>query len=79
MIFLLLETVLLTASGYQYGKLVGGDVAETGTGPGSYDIRKSVWHVNCCSPSFNGGGGWSIFNASMFETSGPFLDQQFVR
>ncbi|KAH0614096.1 uncharacterized protein H6S33_005982 [Morchella sextelata] len=48
---------------WQYGRLVGGDVAETGTGPGSYDIRKSVWHVNCCSPTFNQGGGWGIFNA----------------
>lgn len=25
---------------------MGGDVAEVGSGPGSYDIRKSVWHVN---------------------------------
>ena len=31
---------------YKFGKLVGGDVAETGSGPGSYDIRQSVWHVN---------------------------------
>jgi len=29
----------------------------------SYDIRKSVWHVNCCNPELNGGGGWGIFNA----------------
>lgn len=26
--------------------MIGGDAAETGAGPGSYDIRKSVWHVN---------------------------------
>ncbi|KAL9104943.1 MAG: hypothetical protein Q9163_000188 [Psora crenata] len=32
-------------------------------GIGSYDIRQSVWHVNCCSPNLNGGGGWGIFNA----------------
>lgn len=43
--------------------LTGGDAAENGNGPGSYDIRQSVWHVNCCSPSLNGGGGWGIFNA----------------
>jgi len=48
---------------YKYGKLVGGDLAETGSGPGSYDITKSVWHVNCCNPSIGGGGGWGIFNA----------------
>jgi high-affinity iron transporter len=43
--------------------LTGGDAAENGNGPGSYDIRQSVWHVNCCSPSLNGGGGWGVFNA----------------
>ncbi|KAK6540195.1 high-affinity iron permease [Orbilia ellipsospora] len=48
---------------YKYVKLVGGDVGETGVGAGSYDIRNSVWHVNCCSPEYNGGGGWGIFNA----------------
>lgn len=26
--------------------LVGGDAAEMGSGPGSYDIDRSVWHVN---------------------------------
>lgn len=26
--------------------LVGGDAAEMGTGAGSYDIDRSVWHVN---------------------------------
>lgn len=41
----------------------GGDAAETGSGAGSYDIRNSVWHVNCCNPEINGGGGWGIFNA----------------
>lgn len=30
----------------QWNKIIGGDAAETGVGPGSYDIRKSVWHVN---------------------------------
>lgn len=46
-----------------WNKATGGDAAENGSGPGSYDIRKSVWHVNCCNPEFNGGGGWGIFNA----------------
>lgn len=46
-------------------KLAGEGVVEAGSGPGSYDIRKSVWHVNCCSPSEggNGSGGWGIFNS----------------
>jgi len=48
---------------HAWGKIVGGDAAEVGSGPGSYDIRNSVWHVNCCNPQLNGGGGWGIFNA----------------
>ncbi|KAL2432755.1 High affinity iron permease ftrA [Exophiala dermatitidis] len=46
-----------------WNKATGGDAAENGSGPGSYDIRNSVWHVNCCNPELNGGGGWGIFNA----------------
>jgi high-affinity iron transporter len=42
-------------------KLAGEGTAEAGAGPGSYDIRKSVWHVNCCTP--DGDGGWGIFNS----------------
>ncbi|EOD51710.1 Iron permease FTR1 [Neofusicoccum parvum] len=48
---------------HHWSQLTGGDAAETGSGPGSYDIRKSVWHVNCCNPEINGGGGWGIFNS----------------
>lgn len=44
-------------------KLAGEGAVEAGSGPGSYDIRKSVWHVNCCSPDSNGDGGWGIFNS----------------
>ena len=29
-----------------WNKVVGGDASEVGSGPGSYDIRQSVWHVN---------------------------------
>ncbi|KAL0470184.1 iron permease FTR1/Fip1/EfeU [Neurospora intermedia] len=47
----------------QWAKAVGSDAVELGSGPGSYDIDKSVWHVDCCSPQVNGGGGWGIFNA----------------
>jgi high-affinity iron transporter len=42
-------------------KIAGEGVVEAGAGPGSYDIRQSVWHVNCCSP--DGDGGWGIFNS----------------
>ncbi|KAH9835996.1 plasma membrane iron permease [Teratosphaeria destructans] len=47
----------------QWSNITGGDAAETGSGAGSYNIKKSVWHVNCCNPLLNGGGGWGIFNA----------------
>ncbi|KAI0147750.1 plasma membrane iron permease [Xylariaceae sp. FL1272] len=47
----------------EWNRITGGDAAETGSGAGSYDITKSVWHVNCCNPELNGGGGWGIFNA----------------
>jgi len=48
---------------HAWNKIVGGDAAEVGSGPGSYDIRKSVWHVNGANAEINGGGGWGIFNA----------------
>lgn len=48
---------------YMWNVAIGGDAAETGVGPGSYDIRQSVWHVNCCSPEIDGGGWWGVFNS----------------
>jgi len=56
-----------------WNKIIGGDAAEVGSGPGSYDIRKSVWHVNCCNAEINGGGGWGIFNAILgWENSATY-------
>lgn len=46
---------------YAFSKKTGGDVAESGSGPGSYNIKQSVWHVNCCNPETD--NGWEIFNA----------------
>ncbi|WLF79358.1 high-affinity iron permease [Lodderomyces elongisporus] len=46
---------------HQYNVRTGGDAAENGNGPGTYDIAKSVWHVNCCNPLTD--NGWDIFNA----------------
>ncbi|KAG7662160.1 uncharacterized protein J8A68_004288 [[Candida] subhashii] len=46
---------------HQYNIATGGDAAENGAGPGTYDIAKSVWHVNCCNPLMD--HGWDIFNA----------------
>lgn len=46
---------------YKYNKQTGGDASENGSGPGTYDISKSVWHVNCCNPETD--NGWDVFNA----------------
>lgn len=48
---------------HQWNLIVGGDASEVGSGPGSYNIHESVWHVNCCNAELNGGGGWGIFDA----------------
>ncbi|OOF95078.1 hypothetical protein ASPCADRAFT_147146 [Aspergillus carbonarius ITEM 5010] len=56
-----------------WNKIIGGDASETGSGPGSYDIRQSVWHVNCCNPELGGGGGWGIFNALLGWTNSATL------
>ncbi|EDO14643.1 hypothetical protein Kpol_299p3 [Vanderwaltozyma polyspora DSM 70294] len=42
-------------------KCGGQDMSEVGNGPGSYDISKSVWHVNCCNGERD--GGWMILTA----------------
>merc|ERR1711939_979034 len=55
---------------YQFAKLVGADVAESGDGPGSYSVHGVVWHLNCCNPeNKTSGGGWSIFNAILGWTN----------
>ncbi|KAG9119229.1 high-affinity iron permease [Ceratobasidium sp. 392] len=43
---------------------VGGDVAEAGNGPGSYDVVGNIWHLDCCNPeSKHDAKGWAVFNA----------------
>ena len=46
---------------HMFAAKVGGDVSEAGSGPGSYDISQSVWHVNCCNPETD--NGWDVFYA----------------
>ncbi|OBA22449.1 plasma membrane iron permease [Metschnikowia bicuspidata var. bicuspidata NRRL YB-4993] len=46
---------------YVFNQLTGGDASENGSGPGTYNIKKSVWHVNCCNPELD--NGWDVFNA----------------
>lgn len=39
----------------------GQDMSEVGNGPGSYDISRSVWHVNCCNGERD--GFWMVLTA----------------
>lgn len=51
---------------YHFAKAVGGDVAETGDGPGSWYVANAVWHLTYGNPepsSPTTNGGWQIFNA----------------
>ncbi|GAA5945372.1 uncharacterized protein JCM15063_002325 [Sporobolomyces koalae] len=55
---------------YKYNKGVGGDVGETGSGPGSFDVDNSVWHLPYGNPENNTStDGWSIFNAILGWTN----------
>ncbi|KAI0336676.1 iron permease FTR1 [Cubamyces sp. BRFM 1775] len=48
-----------------FNNLLGADVDDAGgDGPGSFDVRGSVWHLDCCNPENNfDNDGWSIFSA----------------
>ncbi|KAK6200220.1 iron permease FTR1 family-domain-containing protein [Scheffersomyces amazonensis] len=72
--FLYLVSAGLTSRGVwfleleRYVQLCGGvDVSETGSGPGSYDISNSIWHVNCCDGLKD--GWWMVFNAILGWTN----------
>lgn len=52
----------------QFVRRCGGqDPSEAGSGPGSYDILRSVWHVNCCNGLTD--GWWMVFNAILGWTN----------
>jgi high-affinity iron transporter len=56
---------------HAFAQRVGSDVAEEGDGPGSYDIRETVWHVNCCNPEID--NGWDVFNALLgWQNTGTY-------
>ncbi|KAF1996347.1 plasma membrane iron permease-like protein [Amniculicola lignicola CBS 123094] len=43
-------------------KIAGEGAVEAGSGPGSYDIRKTVWHVTIADDA-GSSGGWSVFRS----------------
>lgn len=55
---------------YRFNTGVGGDVAETGDGPGSYDVDGNVWHLTYGNPENKvTGKGWGVFNAILGWTN----------
>ncbi|KAJ5816158.1 Iron permease FTR1 [Penicillium robsamsonii] len=56
---------------YQFVVGVGSDVGETGSGPGSYNILQTVWHVNCCNSEID--NGWDIFQSILgWQNTGTY-------
>ena len=50
------------------------DAGAAGDGPGSYDVRGNVWHLNCCNPENNfDNDGWTIFGAIFGWTNSATL------
>ncbi|ORY86093.1 high-affinity iron transporter FtrA, partial [Protomyces lactucae-debilis] len=58
----------------QWNNLTGGDAAENGAGPGSYNIRHTIWHVNFGNPELKdpNNGGWQVFNSIFGWTNTGF-------
>ncbi|RLV91652.1 Iron transporter FTH1 [Spathaspora sp. JA1] len=61
----------------RYVRACGGlDVSETGSGPGSYDIATSIWHVNCCNGLTD--GWWMVANALVGWTNSATYGSVFT-
>ncbi|KAG2340961.1 Ftr1 protein [Suillus weaverae] len=57
---------------YAFNKMLGKDVDDTGgDGPGSYDVRGNVWHLDCCNPRTD--QAWGVFNAVLGWTNSANL------
>ncbi|KAI0371323.1 Ftr1 protein [Pilatotrama ljubarskyi] len=58
-----------------FNHLLGADVDDAGgDGPGSFDVRGNVWHLDCCNPENNlDSDGWSIFSAIFGWTNSATL------
>lgn len=51
---------------HAFNKMLGADVDDAGgNGPGSFDVKGNVWHLECCNPDTKVGAnqGWTIFGA----------------
>ncbi|GMG40691.1 unnamed protein product [Ambrosiozyma monospora] len=61
----------------QFVQKCGQDTSETGSGPGSYDISNTIWHVNCCNGLTD--GGWMLLNALVGWTNTATYVQRKIR
>ncbi|KDQ60116.1 hypothetical protein JAAARDRAFT_32490 [Jaapia argillacea MUCL 33604] len=60
---------------HAFNTLLGADVDDvSGDGPGSFNVRGNVWHLDCCNPDNNfDGQGWLIFGAIFGWTNSATL------
>ncbi|TFY56958.1 hypothetical protein EVG20_g8732 [Dentipellis fragilis] len=58
-----------------FNALLGADVDDSGgDGPGSFNVRGNVWHLDCCNPENNfDNNGWTIFGAIFGWTNSATL------
>lgn len=54
----------------------GQDMSEVGSGPGSYDVFNSLWHVNCCNGETD--GFWMLFTAILGWTNSATYGSVFA-
>lgn len=40
---------------HKFASKVGSDMADAGNSIGSYDVRETVWHMDCCNPEADNG------------------------
>jgi high-affinity iron transporter len=66
------STIKSRSDTVQWNVAIGGDAAETGVGPGSYDIRQSVWHVNVSCASID--LLWMVLLTSLSQCCSPEID-----
>ncbi|KAG0707939.1 iron permease FTR1 [Suillus ampliporus] len=68
----LLSKAVWSFQEYAFNRMLGTDVDDSGgSGPGSYDVRGNVWHLDCCNPSTD--QAWGVFNGLLGWTNSATL------
>ncbi|KAI0252946.1 iron permease FTR1 [Lactifluus subvellereus] len=60
---------------YEFNRLLGADADSlSGDGPGTFDVRGNVWHLDCCnSENYLDGKSWLLFGALFGWTNSATL------